>query len=209
MTLFRPVGQPELDLIMASGSRRFPPRLDWQPIFYPVLSEDYARTIARDWNVRDDGNGNVGYVTRFEIDQGHFNAFEVHTVGGRDLRELWVRAEDLEEFNEHLLGPIEVIAEYRPTPTSNDFHCVVSSVFTITGRGLVAAGSTDRGTYPVKGSLVRVWHKGVPTDTLCHGIGDMRVVPPTSPATAGLLLTDLTPDQVAEGDIITEAPSTA
>ena len=37
--LYRPVGQAELDLIAASGWRRFPPRLSHQPIFYPVLSE--------------------------------------------------------------------------------------------------------------------------------------------------------------------------
>jgi hypothetical protein len=49
-TLYRPVGQAEVDLIRASGSRRFPPRLPEQPFFYPVLSEGYATQIARDWN---------------------------------------------------------------------------------------------------------------------------------------------------------------
>lgn len=42
VTLFRPVGQKELELIRASGMREFPPRLSWQPIFYPVLNEEYA-----------------------------------------------------------------------------------------------------------------------------------------------------------------------
>ncbi|MBC8141560.1 MAG: ADP-ribosylation/crystallin J1, partial [Armatimonadetes bacterium] len=37
ITLYRPVGQRELDLIAASGYRAFPPRLPEQPIFYPVL----------------------------------------------------------------------------------------------------------------------------------------------------------------------------
>ena len=40
VTLFRPVGQKELDLIKESDWRRFPPRLHWQPVFYPVLNED-------------------------------------------------------------------------------------------------------------------------------------------------------------------------
>jgi hypothetical protein len=40
--LFRPVGQKELDLIAATGWMAFPPRLDWQPIFYLVLNEEYA-----------------------------------------------------------------------------------------------------------------------------------------------------------------------
>ena len=51
-TLYRPVGQAELDLIAESGHLRFPPRLPEQPIFYPVLTEEYATAIARDWNAK-------------------------------------------------------------------------------------------------------------------------------------------------------------
>jgi hypothetical protein len=40
--LYRPVGQAELDLIQSGGYREFPPRLPHQPIFYPVLNEEYA-----------------------------------------------------------------------------------------------------------------------------------------------------------------------
>jgi hypothetical protein len=39
ITLYRPVGPRELELIAASGYREFPPRLPDQPIFYPVLNE--------------------------------------------------------------------------------------------------------------------------------------------------------------------------
>jgi hypothetical protein len=46
--LFRPVGENELRLIAESGYRGFPPRLPGQPIFYPVLNEDYATQIARE-----------------------------------------------------------------------------------------------------------------------------------------------------------------
>jgi hypothetical protein len=38
-SLYRPVGQAELELIEASGWRAFPPRLAHQPIFYPVANE--------------------------------------------------------------------------------------------------------------------------------------------------------------------------
>jgi hypothetical protein len=41
-TLYRPVGSEELALIRESGFGRFPPRLPEQPIFYPVLNEEYA-----------------------------------------------------------------------------------------------------------------------------------------------------------------------
>jgi hypothetical protein len=64
VTLWRPVGPTELELIRSSGMRAFPPRLPEQPIFYPVLSEDYAIKIARDWNVPASGKG---YVTRFRV----------------------------------------------------------------------------------------------------------------------------------------------
>ena len=59
--LYRPVGPKELALIAASGFREFPPRLPDQPIFYPVLNEEYARQITRKWNVPACG---AGYVTR-------------------------------------------------------------------------------------------------------------------------------------------------
>ncbi len=61
-TLYRPVGQAELDLIRESGFIAFPPRLPEQPIFYPVLTRSYAEQIARDWNTKDPKSGFVGYV---------------------------------------------------------------------------------------------------------------------------------------------------
>lgn len=51
MILYRPVGSKELELIKKSNYRRFPPRLVEQPIFYPVLNEQYATEIASSWNV--------------------------------------------------------------------------------------------------------------------------------------------------------------
>ena len=70
LTLYRPVGQAELDLIRAGGFRAFPPRLAWQPIFYPVLDRRYAEQIARDWNTRDEASGYVGYVWSLAILRG-------------------------------------------------------------------------------------------------------------------------------------------
>jgi hypothetical protein len=49
VTLRRPTGPAELALVEASGWREWPPRLPAQPIFCPVLNEDYAAKIARDW----------------------------------------------------------------------------------------------------------------------------------------------------------------
>ena len=65
--LYRPVGQKELDLIAASGFTAFPPRLPEQPFFYPVLHEEYAAQIARNWNTQDPASGYRGYVLRFYV----------------------------------------------------------------------------------------------------------------------------------------------
>ncbi|MBV9220056.1 MAG: ADP-ribosylation/crystallin J1 [Methylobacteriaceae bacterium] len=109
MVLWRPVGPAELELIRASAMRRFPPHLPDQPIFYPVLSEEYAIKIARDWNVPASGRG---YVTRFRISARFLERYQVHEAGGRDHREYWIPAEDLAAFNAALIGEIEVVAEF-------------------------------------------------------------------------------------------------
>ncbi|HWJ64048.1 MAG TPA: hypothetical protein VNS19_18915 [Acidimicrobiales bacterium] len=113
VTLFRPTGPAELALIEASGWRRFPPRLPEQPIFYPVLTEAYAAKIARDWNVAASG---VGYVTRFEVAVSTLQPYPVQEAGGGDHLELWVPAEELERFNDGIVGTIDVIGEYRGDP---------------------------------------------------------------------------------------------
>jgi len=112
--LYRPVGQQELDLIRASGFTAFPPRLPEQPIFYPVLNETYATEIARDWNAKHN-TPKVGYVTCFSVRTEYIQQFEIHTVGAAIHQEYWIPAEGLDEFNRNIVGPIEVIAEYRGT----------------------------------------------------------------------------------------------
>lgn len=110
LTLWRPTGPEELALVEASGWKRWPPRLPEQPIFYPVMNEDYAIRIARDWNVSASG---VGSVTRFGVESDYADRYEVHQVGGATILELRVPAEELEEFNDHIVGLIEVVAEFR------------------------------------------------------------------------------------------------
>ncbi|GAA2522753.1 hypothetical protein [Pilimelia columellifera] len=109
-TLWRPTGPQELELVRAADWRAWPPRLPDQPIFYPVLNEDYAIRIARDWNVPASG---VGYVTRFEIDAEYVSRYPVRQAGGDTILELWVPAEELAEFNKHIVGQIEVVHEFR------------------------------------------------------------------------------------------------
>lgn len=107
ITFWRSVGPEELGLIEASGMRRFPPRLPEQPIFYPVLSEAYAVKIARDWNVAASG---AGYVTRFRVRRSFLDRFPVQDAGGRAHLEYWIPAEDLEKFNDAIVG--EIVATF-------------------------------------------------------------------------------------------------
>jgi hypothetical protein len=109
VTLYRPTGPKELELVRRSGCRRWPPRLPGQPIFYPVASAEYAARIAREWNVRDSG---AGFVTRFRVRRAFMERYETHEVGGRQCTEWWIPADDLDELNENIVGEIEVIEEY-------------------------------------------------------------------------------------------------
>jgi hypothetical protein len=109
VTLWRPTGQEELDLVAASGWRAWPPRLPEQPI-----NRWYATKIAREWNVP---RGGVGYVTTFDVRKDYLDRFPVQQAGGRDALEYWIPAEELDEFNENITGAIREEARYLgPVP---------------------------------------------------------------------------------------------
>jgi hypothetical protein len=109
ITLYRPVGQKEMMLVIESNYSKFPPRLEWQPIFYPVLDKDYASEIAEKWNTRDEGGNYLGFVTRFEVLADEANKYPVQNVGARNHNELWVPSEELETFNQAIVGKIIVV----------------------------------------------------------------------------------------------------
>jgi hypothetical protein len=110
VTLFRPTGPKELELVRQSGFKKWPPRLPEQPIFYPVTNEKYATEITTKWNVPDCG---LGYVTRFRVSKAFMDRYETHRVGASHHTEWWIPAEDLEELNSNIVGTIEVIREFK------------------------------------------------------------------------------------------------
>ncbi|MDX2219140.1 MAG: hypothetical protein SF172_08965 [Burkholderiales bacterium] len=110
VTLYRPTGPKELELVKQSGFKRWPPRLPEQPIFYPVTNEAYAWQIAEEWNVPESGSG---YVTRFQVAAEFMKKYPQQQVGGSGHTEWWVPAEDLEALNDNIVGVIEVIGEYN------------------------------------------------------------------------------------------------
>jgi hypothetical protein len=111
-TLYHPIGQKELDLIKASGNKKFPPRLEWQPIFYPVTNQAYAAQIALEWNTKDEFSGYAGYVTAFDLPEDYLKQFDIQNVGGEIHNELWVPAEQLEEFNNNIIGEIRMVESF-------------------------------------------------------------------------------------------------
>ncbi|HBV17857.1 ADP-ribosylation/crystallin J1 [Chryseobacterium carnipullorum] len=115
--LYRPVGEKEMILIVENGYKKFPPRLEWQPIFYPVLDESYASEIAEKWNTRDEAGNYLGFVTRFKVQEEVVNQYETQNVGAKNHNELWVPSEELEVFNKAIVGNIEVIKVF----VGNDF----------------------------------------------------------------------------------------
>ena len=114
VTMFRPTGPQELELVAKLDWKRWPPRLPGQPIFYPVTNQNYAEQIARDWNVPESG---AGFVTRFNVRKQFVDRFEIHQVGGGEHTEWWIPAEELEELNDNIVGRIEVVATFPTTGT--------------------------------------------------------------------------------------------
>ena len=110
--LFRPVGTKESKLVEAAEFTGFPPHSPDQPIFYPILNEEYAAQIARGWNAKYNED-KTGCVTKFEIRKEFLDNYEIKIVGGKTHEEYWIPAEDLEEFNGNIVGKIEVVAEFR------------------------------------------------------------------------------------------------
>ncbi|MDQ3754478.1 MAG: hypothetical protein M3371_07080, partial [Acidobacteriota bacterium] len=83
-----------------------------QPFFYPVLNEEYATQIARDWNAKYNEDKR-GYVTQFHVRADFLDRYEIQTVGRRVHQELWIPAEELSLLNQNIVGSIEVIAEFH------------------------------------------------------------------------------------------------
>lgn len=131
-TLYRPVGLKELELIANTGFTAFPPRLTWQPIFYPVLNEAYAIEIATKWNLDDEGSGYSGFVTVFEVDAEYLTKFKIENVGGTIHNELWVPAEELDTFNAHIIGEIIVTKSFIGTQYSGTDNLIIQEIIKAT-----------------------------------------------------------------------------
>lgn len=118
VTLYRPVGTEELDLIIKSNHSQFPKRREEQPFFYPVLTLEYAIEIARDWNAKYNQDRR-GYVTRFQVRSSFLDQYELQIVGASHHQEYWIPSSHLEQFNQNIQGTIQVVAEFFGIPMPN------------------------------------------------------------------------------------------
>ena len=124
--LYRPVGLKELQLIIDLDFRAFPPRLEWQPIFYPVLNQEYAEQIAEKWNTKDEFSSFCGVVTKFDLPTDYLQKYEIRNVGSFIHNELWIPSEELNEFNSNIIGQIEIVKAFK----GDDFNMSAVDVAT-------------------------------------------------------------------------------
>ncbi len=109
ITLYRPVGLKEMELIAQSNYSLFPPRLEWQPVFYPVMNQQYAEQIAKEWNTPDEFSGYCGVVTSFDVDKEYLQQFEIQNVGDKTHNELWIPSDELTNFNKNIVDKIKIV----------------------------------------------------------------------------------------------------
>jgi hypothetical protein len=97
--LFHAVGSDELELIKRSGWTQFPSRSREEPLFYPILTEEYATQVAREAYVEVDG---VGWVTKCAVSTEFLRKYDVQEIGALYQREYWIPAAELADLNRHL-----------------------------------------------------------------------------------------------------------
>jgi hypothetical protein len=51
-------------------------------------------------------------VTRFDVRKDFLDAYQVQEAGGRAHMEYWIPAEELDAFNDAIIGEIEVVREF-------------------------------------------------------------------------------------------------
>jgi hypothetical protein len=132
MILYRPMDIEELRLVYETGMKAFPPRKPEQPIFYPVLTLEYANEISQRWNAESQSAS--GYVAKFNLDDTYGAQFESQKVGASHHVELWIPAAELSSFNEHISPPIVIVSAHF----GNSFRGYVPDRFGLQGKDATA-----------------------------------------------------------------------
>lgn len=101
--LYKPAAAQEIGLIRKSGWREFPPDFPGR-IFY--LYEDRVKEITLYLDLK--AAGSRTYV-RFKIDANYLESDPRRLASGAVYDELLVPDSHLQEFNQHIVGLIEVV----------------------------------------------------------------------------------------------------
>ena len=109
VTLYRPVGPGQLAAIIAADWRAFPSQWSNQPFFFPLMDQAYAERVAQQWNVHNSGSG---FVLRFRVCKRFLADYEPKRIGGPSNWEYRIPAAELAQFNQHIMGTIELVEAY-------------------------------------------------------------------------------------------------
>ena len=77
-----------------------------------------------------------GFVTEFELSNRYLSKFKIEKVGLDHHTELWVPAEELEEFNSEIIDQINVIEAYDSNP--NNQFVFVKDTFKVKEENVIA-----------------------------------------------------------------------
>lgn len=102
LTLYRPVGPEELDFIARSGWTRFPPRLRRKTVFY----HEIEKASLADEPVTDDICRNT-FIIRIHMLSEYLKQYCM-TEPKDDCEELCIPLDKSDEFNNHIIGLIEL-----------------------------------------------------------------------------------------------------
>ncbi|MBA4170511.1 MAG: hypothetical protein H0X68_08895 [Chloroflexi bacterium] len=111
--LYRAIGSAEFALLVRNAFTEIPAGVSIEPVLYVTPERIHAEWVAREWMATDAGSGYVGYVTRLEVQSRFLARYPIRqTADGRP--EYWIPVEHIGELNASIVGPIEVVAEFRP-----------------------------------------------------------------------------------------------
>jgi hypothetical protein len=72
--------------------------------------------VSEQINVKESG---IGHVTRFQVKASHLYKYKEEIAGGVAHTEYWIPAEELELFNDNIVGVIEVIETFVPVSSES------------------------------------------------------------------------------------------
>lgn len=110
IALYRPATAAQVSAIAARQWQAFGAESLVGGYFYPMLHSSYARLVARQWNVRQYGEG---FVLQCRVDARWLAQFQPQTVATPAQLEYRIAANELAGFNHALAGCIGIVQHYR------------------------------------------------------------------------------------------------